>query len=354
MEMSRKRVIFIDYIRALAILMVIMCHVIDVNCLFWLGYQEMSGARQIIIYTLLIFGRCGVPLFLMITGYLLLDRDYSHGKWKSFYLHKWLHLFLLTEIWFAIYEAFAVCVQGKPFVWKDFILRLLFIEEPVLSHAWYLPMILKLYLLIPLIAQIVKNCKTYRTKRWIIVCLMDINLLLQVGYRIYPILTEIASLFLYISYMIVGVYVRQCARKPKKRISIYSGLLISIGLLGNEIFLRIQYMHRQPVYLWYDNIFVIVMAIGIFVIISDLDIHRNNRIIVSLSRDSFGIYLIHNMIALSMMHLIQGWKIGLYGKMFITYMFVWGVSWVIERGIEKIPYLGSVLLYKRLTIKSQV
>lgn len=347
MEMSRKRIIFIDYIRALAILMVIMCHVIDVNCLFWLGYQDMSGARQIILYTLLIFGRCGVPLFLMITGYLLLDRDYSQGKWKSFYLHKWLHLFLLTEIWFAIYEAFAVCVQGKPFVWKDFILRLLFIEEPVLSHAWYLPMILKLYLLIPLIAQIVKNCKTYRTKRWIIVCLMGINLLLQVGYRIYPILTEIASLFLYISYMIVGVYVRQCARKPKKRISIYSGLLISIGLLGNEIFLRIQYMHRQPVYLWYDNIFVIVMAIGIFVIISDLDIHRNNRIIVSLSRDSFGIYLIHNMIALSMMHLIQGWKIGLYGKMFITYMFVWGVSWVIERGIEKIPYLGSVLLYKR-------
>ena len=345
--MKKKRILFIDHIRALAILMVIMCHVIDVNCLFWLGYQEMSGARQIIIYTLLIFGRCGVPLFLMITGYLLLDRDYSHGKWKSFYLHKWLHLFLLTEIWFAIYEAFAVCVQGESFVWKDFILRLLFIEEPVLSHAWYLPMILKLYLLIPLIAQIVKNCKTYRTKRWIIVCLMGINLLLQVGYRIYPILTEIASLFLYISYMIVGVYVRQCARKPKKRISIYSGLLISIGLLGNEIFLRIQYMHRQPVYLWYDNIFVIVMAIGIFVIISDLDIHRNNRIIVSLSRDSFGIYLIHNMIALSMMHLIQGWKIGLYGKMFITYMFVWGVSWVIERGIEKIPYLGSVLLYKR-------
>ena len=347
MEMNRKRVIFIDYIRALAILMVIMCHVIDVNCLFWLGYQEMSGARQIILYTLLIFGRCGVPLFLMITGYLLLDRDYSHGKWKSFYLYKWLHLFLLTEIWFVIYEAFAVRVQGESFVWKGFILRLLFIEEPVLSHAWYLPMILKLYLLIPLIAQIVKKCKSYRTKSWLMVCLIGINLWLQVGCRIYPVLTESASLVLYVSYMLVGGYVKQCARRPQKRISIYGSLLISIGLLGNEIFLRIQYMQRQPVSLWYDNIFVIVMAIGIFVIISDLDIHRNNRIIVSLSRDSFGIYLIHNMIALSMMHLIQGWKIGLYGKMFITYMFVWGVSWVIERGIEKIPYLGSVLLYKR-------
>lgn len=144
-KMKQRRVIFIDYIRALAILMVIMCHVIDVNCMFWLGYQDMSGARQIILYTLLIFGRCGVPLFLMITGYLLLDRDYSDGKWKSFYLHKWLYLLLVTEIWFAIYEVFAVCVQGKPFVWKDFVLRLLFIEEPVLSHAWYLPVILGLY-----------------------------------------------------------------------------------------------------------------------------------------------------------------------------------------------------------------
>lgn len=345
--MNRKRVIFIDYIRALAILMVIMCHVIDVNCLFWLGYQEMSGARQIILYTLLIFGRCGVPLFLMITGYLLLDRDYSDGKWKSFYLHKWLYLLLVTEIWFAIYEVFAVCVQGKPFIWKDFVLRLLFIEEPVLSHAWYLPMILKLYLLIPLIAQIVKKCKSYRTKRWLMVCLIGINLLLQVGCRIHLVLTESASLVLYVSYMLVGGYVKQCARKPQRRIRIYSSLLISIGLLGNEIFLRIQYMHRQPVSLWYDNIFLMVMAIGIFVIMSNLNIHTHNRIIISLSRDSFGIYLIHNMIALSMIHLIQGWKIGLYGKMFITYMFVLGVSWVIERGIEKIPYLGSLLLYKR-------
>lgn len=345
--MKKKRILFIDHIRALAILMVIMCHVIDINCLFWLGYQEMSGARQIILYTLLIFGRCGVPLFLMITGYLLLDRDYSNGKWKSFYLYKWLYLLLVTEIWFVIYEAFAVRVQGESFVWKDFILRLLFIEEPVLSHAWYLPMILKLYLLIPLIAQIVKKCKSYRTKSWLMVCLIGINLWLQVGCRIYPVLTESASLVLYVSYMLVGGYVKQCARRPQKRISIYSSLLISVGLLGNEIFLRIQYMHRQPVYLWYDNIFVIVMAIGIFVIISDLDIHRNNRIIVSLSRDSFGIYLIHNMIALSMMHLIQGWKIGLYGKMFITYISVLGVSWVIERGIEKIPYLGPTLLYKR-------
>lgn len=122
--MKKKRILFIDHIRALAILMVIMCHVIDVNCLFWLGYQEMSGARQIILYTLLIFGRCGVPLFLMITGYLLLDRDYSDGKWKSFYLHKWLHLFLLTEIWFIIYEGFSVFVQGNPFVGKNLVLRL--------------------------------------------------------------------------------------------------------------------------------------------------------------------------------------------------------------------------------------
>lgn len=63
-KMKQRRVIFIDYIRALAILMVIMCHVIDVNCMFWLGYQDMSGARQIILYTLLILADAACRSFL--------------------------------------------------------------------------------------------------------------------------------------------------------------------------------------------------------------------------------------------------------------------------------------------------
>lgn len=177
-KMKQRRVIFIDYIRALAILMVIMCHVIDVNCMFWLGYQDMSGARQIILYTLLIFGRCGVPLFLMITGYLLLDRDYSQGKWKSFYLHKWLHLFLLTEIWFIIYEGFSVFVQGNPFVGKNLVLRLLFVKEPALSHAWYLPVILGLYLLLPVFALVWKElsnrgCLITVLLLWVLVLLLQ-------------------------------------------------------------------------------------------------------------------------------------------------------------------------------------
>ena len=81
----KKRIVFIDYLRLAAILMVIMCHVIDVNCRLWLGYVDMSLFRQLFVYIVLIFGRLGVPIFLMITGYLLLDRDYSKIQLIYFY-----------------------------------------------------------------------------------------------------------------------------------------------------------------------------------------------------------------------------------------------------------------------------
>lgn len=243
-KMKQRRVIFIDYIRALAILMVIMCHVIDVNCMFWLGYQDMSGARQIILYTLLIFGRCGVPLFLMITGYLLLDRDYSQGKWKSFYLHKWLHLFLLTEIWFIIYEGFSVFVQGNPFVGKNLVLRLLFVKEPALSHAWYLPVILGLYLLLPVFALVWKKLSNRG-------CLITVILLWALVLLLQNFAQEsMAQHITYALYMLIGgAYKRwhtALVEHKKDAYTIYS-LAGIFALAGCEGYLWLQHRRGENV-----------------------------------------------------------------------------------------------------------
>lgn len=343
MEMSRKRVIFIDYIRALAILMVIMCHVIDVNCLFWLGYQEMSGARQIIIYTLLIFGRCGVPLFLMITGYLLLDRDYSHGKWKSFYLHKWLHLFLLTEIWFVIYEGFSVFLQGNSFVGKDFVLRLLFIKEPVLSHAWYLPVILGLYLLLPVLALVWKKLSDQG-------CLITVFLIWALILLLQRLAQESITLNLnYALYMLIGGTYKRWHTKlaeHKQVACVICGLAGIFALAECEGFLWLQHKKGQAVSLWYDNAGVFLLSLTLFGLIMLLA-QEKNSFVERLSQDSFGIYLIHNMIALVMMLWLEKWNGNFYLRMIFTYLLVWGIAWGLTRMIGKIPHVGDWILYKR-------
>ncbi len=280
--MKQKRIIFIDDIRALAILMVIMCHVIDVNCLFWLGYQEMSGARQIILYTLLIFGRCGVPLFLMITGYLLLDRDYSHGKWKSFYLHKWLHLFLLTEIWFIIYEVFSVLVQGNPFVGKDLVLRMLFLKEPALSHAWYLPVILGLYLLLPIFALVWKKFSDRG-------CLMTILLLWVIVLLLQSLAWDsMAQHVTYALYMLIGGAYKKwhtALAEHKKAACIIYSLIGIFALAGCEGFLWLQHRKGQAVNLWYDNAGVFLLSLALFGL-AMLLAKKKNSFVERLSQDS--------------------------------------------------------------------
>ena len=342
-KMKQRRVIFIDYIRALAILMVIMCHVIDVNCLFWLGYQDMSGARQIILYTLLIFGRCGVPLFLMITGYLLLDRDYSQGKWKSFYLHKWLHLFLLTEIWFIIYEGFSVFVQGNPFVGKNLVLRLLFVKEPALSHAWYLPVILGLYLLLPVFALVWKKLSN-RGCLIIVILLWALVLLLQNFAQ-----ESMAQHITYALYMLIGgAYKRwntALVEHKKAAYTIYS-LAGIFALAGCEGYLWLQHRRGENVSLWYDPAGIVLLSLALFGFAMFL-VQKNCSFVERLSQDSFGIYLIHNMIALMMMPWLSQWNSNLYLKMILTYLLVWGIAWGLVRLIGKIPYVGDWILYKR-------
>ncbi len=341
--MKQNRIIFIDYIRALAILMVIMCHVIDVNCMFWTGYQEMSGTRQIILYTLLIFGRCGVPLFFMITGYLLLDRDYSHGKWKNFYLHKWLHLFLVTEIWFVIYEIFSVFVLKDPFVAKDLVLRLLFIKAPGLSHAWYLPVILRLYLLLPVFALIWKKLSNRG-------CLITILLLWASVLLLQNLAQEtMAQHIAYALYIFIGgTYKRWQATlaEHKKGTYILCGLAGIFAWIECGVYLWLRYRRGENVSLWYDQAGIILLGLALFGL-AMLLVQKNCSFVERLSQDSFGIYLIHNMIALMMMSWLSQQNSNLYLKMILTYLLVWGIAWGLVRLIGKIPYVGDWIFYKR-------
>lgn len=352
---TKNRIVFIDYVRAMAILMVIMCHVLDINCMFWLGYQEMSVARQTFLYALLAIGRCGVPLFLLITGYLLLDRDYGDGRWAEFYTKRWLHLLAVTEIWFMIYEVFSCTVQGNPFHAKDFLLRILMVQEPVLAHAWYLPMVLKIYLIIPIISMILRKLST-KSIFVLVAGILAINTILQMMSQGSTVITEVASYVLYLSFVLAGFVIKRfhdnvLKHQPQGKRHIGLALLIIcveiISFVGCEWFLRRQYQNGDAVSLWYDNIFVVMMAIAVFGGMSLMVSKTESRAVRQLSDDSFGIYLIHNMIALTLMGILASWQISWYVKIVVSYIVILLVSVLLNKAIETIPYIGKWIVYKK-------
>ena len=87
--------------------------------------------------------------------------------------------------------------------------------------------------------------------------------------------------------------------------------------------------------LWYDHAGIVLLSLALFGFAMFL-VQKNCSFVERLSQDSFGIYLIHNMIALM-----------IYLKMILTYLLVWGIAWGLVRLIGKIPYVGDWILYKR-------
>ena len=76
----------------------------------WWNYIISSDAimnytlfSRIFQFASLFIGRIGVPFFLMITGYLLLDRAYDDEKVHRFWTKNCKGLIIVTVIWSAIY-----------------------------------------------------------------------------------------------------------------------------------------------------------------------------------------------------------------------------------------------------------
>ena len=119
--------------------------------------QSTGRLGQICSLALFTFGRMGVPIFLMISGYLLLDRKYDAASTEKFWKENWLHLLICTEIWFLIYEIFLMAYSGEKIGFNEIIGDLLFVHKVKLSHVWYMPMILGMYVLLPFAAKAIQS-----------------------------------------------------------------------------------------------------------------------------------------------------------------------------------------------------
>lgn len=107
--------------------------------------------------TLYAFSRIGVPLFLMISGALLIERQYEKPRvLRRFIRHNWWELFRTTEIWLVImfwflqiFQTSVLRTEGIGKACISFIETLLFINQKTMASMWYMSMILCVYLLIP-------------------------------------------------------------------------------------------------------------------------------------------------------------------------------------------------------------
>ena len=80
-QISRQRFVGIDVLRTFAILCVVLNHCTEnIYALTLEGLGGLSHISRVFGLSGFTLGRVGVPCFLAISGYLLMDRDYSPPK----------------------------------------------------------------------------------------------------------------------------------------------------------------------------------------------------------------------------------------------------------------------------------
>ncbi len=84
---NTKHLPWIDLLRIVSISLVVLCHATEegIYNLSLSSVLSMQSACRIFPFTCFTLGRLGVPLFLLISGYLFLDREYNVLTTKRFW-----------------------------------------------------------------------------------------------------------------------------------------------------------------------------------------------------------------------------------------------------------------------------
>jgi len=100
------------------------------------------------------FGMVGVPLFVMLTGALLLNPVKADEPLRVFYKKRWDRLGIPFIFWALIYFVWTFDVRGKPFTLFNIGQGLV---SGSYSHLWYLYLLIGLYSVTPILRVLVKH-----------------------------------------------------------------------------------------------------------------------------------------------------------------------------------------------------
>ena len=238
----------------------------------------------------------GVPLFIMVTGALLLRPERADEPLGTFFRKRWKRIGLPFFFWGAIYVIYTVFVNHTP-VNSDFALRL-FATGPYFQF-WYIYMLLGLYLATPvlriLIAHMTRKMFTYIMLVWLVGSFLEPFWILANGMNPTYVM-NVSYLFVFSGYLgcfLFGAYLRDLKLRP---ILPFAMLAVGIvwSILGN--YYVASTISQTYNYLIFGNLTgnVLLTATGIFLILTK--IRYTNPLFSLISQNTLPIYLGHVMI----------------------------------------------------------
>ena len=144
----RKFVPWADLVRVLAIYLVVVIHTSGQLTNAWGRVPESEWLIGDLYGGV---ARAGVPLFFMLSGYLLLPRSESLG---AFYRKRVLKIVIPFVVWSALYIS-GDCLQQPGLCTPDYLMQYVLLKRTYF-HLWFLYSLLGIYLIMPALRLIVR------------------------------------------------------------------------------------------------------------------------------------------------------------------------------------------------------
>ena len=343
------RIVYMDVLRVIACFSVIMIHssaryvVKDIGSFnFWVG-NIFDGLARI-----------GVPLFVMISGALMLDKNYQFSTQKI--IKHIIRMIVFFVFWSALYCIFNIV--GSIIIEHESIDITKIIVSLIKGHyhLWFVYLIIGLYLIVPLLRLWVNDTNKKYVEYFIILSIIFTYIIPQ----IISIGSNYSNLFEHINdiierklslkyvggfttYFILGWYINNYELNNKRIIYILGLFGVLITIMGTYILSNTTGKALQM----YGNLYINVLfqTVAVFVIIKDKfkNMHTNN-IINSISKYSLGIYAIHALIVTIMYRIIEKVNIdfaliNIPVVFIVSFVFAYLISFI----LSKIPVLKKVV-----------
>jgi len=286
------RVVYLDLLRVLATFAVIVLHV---TCLdFPNAYRSYDWYVAAVGESLV---HWAVPLFVMISGALFLNPDKVVSIADVF--KKYIRRIAIAYLfWWLFYSVIVVCI--KAIETKSLTIGLyMFLPH---FHLWFLPMLICVYILIPLLKKISLDLTTIRYLIIVWLIYIAISFFFK-HFNLSHTIIQIQNLFQsdhiigYAGYFLLGYYLTQKSfNKSQLRIIYLLGIVGAFIAVGGGILLsRISGFANES---FLDNLSVhnVLIATAIFVGIKENSHKIGTKVTMFLSytqKDLFGIYLTH-------------------------------------------------------------
>ena len=292
---SHSQLEWIDNLRALATVSVIALHVSspvvhnfgNIPASFWWAGNIYDS-----------FTRFCVPIFLMITGVLILPKDYSIS---DFFKKRFVRVILPFAFWSVVYVLYVLYLRHinnadlALMETAKYVFSLLKDGGQTAFHFWYLYMLLGLYLAFPVLGKWVRNSNIkelqYFLAIWGLVILLDMPYISKLKPNI-----NFAYFSGHIGYVVLGYYlsIPEVSNKIKSCGLLLFGVGLIIAIFGTYFIINST---NSDIELFYGNLApnVLLMATGVFMFFQTFSI-ANRKLLTAIqfvSNYSFGIYLVH-------------------------------------------------------------